>query len=194
MPAHRALWYTSILETMKSLWGRIFLVLLMAIAVAGMAGCADFANTRNFAAVGTLVGAGAGVALGAATGHVAEGVMIGAGAGGLMGGIAGSQMENYGRKKAEKALLQGVEQDMLTGKTRPATATGPGHWDYAKKSRWVDTSQKKRVWVEEKVVDGKVIEAHFEERLIPAGHWVEDEEKVWVEDTQAQSALNPKTP
>lgn len=164
---------------------------LAAAAVAGLAGCADFANTRNFAAVGTLVGAGAGVALGAATGHVAEGVMIGAGAGGLMGGMAGSTFENANRRKAEKALLQGVEQDMLTGKTRPAEATGPGHWDVAKKSRWVDTSQKKRVWVEEKVVDGKVVEAHFEERLIPAGHWVEDEEKVWVEDPKPQSALKP---
>jgi hypothetical protein len=170
---------------------RTCLLAFAATAVAGMAGCADFANTRNFAAVGTLVGAGAGVALGAATGHVAEGVMIGAGAGTLLGGVTGSQFENMNRKKAEKALLQGVEQDMLTGKTRPATATGPGHWEEAKKSRWVDTSQKKRVWVEEKVVDGKVIEAHFEERLIPAGHWVEDEEKVWVEDTQARSALKP---
>jgi hypothetical protein len=162
-----------------------------AAAVACAAGCADFANTRNFAAVGTLVGAGAGVALGAATGHVAEGVMIGAGAGGLMGGIAGSSLENASRKKAEKALLQGVEQDMLTGRTRPAGATGPGRWDVAKKSRWVDTSQKKRVWVEEKVVDGKVFEAHFEERLVPAGHWVEEEEKVWVEDAPPQSALKP---
>lgn len=176
---------------MRSLLKRSCLLPLVATAAAGMAGCADFANTRNFAAVGTLVGAGAGVAIGAATGHVAEGVMIGAGAGGLMGGMAGSKMETYGRKKAEKALLQGVEQDMLTGKTRPETATGPGHWEDAKKSRWVDTSQKKRVWVEEKVVDSKVVEAHFEERLIPAGHWVEDEEKVWVEDTQARSASKP---
>lgn len=164
---------------------------LAAIVVAGMASCADFANTRNFAAVGTIVGAGAGVALGTATGHVAEGVMIGAGAGGMMGGLAGSHFENIGRKKAEKALLQGVEQDMLTGKTRPASATGPGRWEVAKKSRWVDTSQKKRVWVEEKIVDGKVVEAHFEERLIPAGHWVEDEEKVWVEDAASRAALNP---
>lgn len=185
------MWYTFIPETMKLPVKKICLLPLLATAVAGMAGCADFANTRNFAAVGTLVGAGAGVALGAATGHVAEGVMIGAGAGGLMGGMAGNKFEDVGRKKAEKALLQGVEQDMLTGKTAPATATGPGHWDVAKKSRWVDTSQKRRVWVEEKVVDGKVGEAHFEERLIPAGHWVEDEEKVWVEDAQPQSALKP---
>ncbi len=163
---------------------------LAALAVAGMAGCADFANTRNFAAVGTLVGAGAGVALGAATGHVAEGVMLGAGAGTLVGGMAGSHFENVGRKKAEKALLQGVEQDMLTGRTKLAAA-GPGRWEVAKKSRWVDTSRKKRVWVEEKVVDGTIVEAHFEERLIPSGHWMEEEEKVWVEEAPPQAALNP---
>lgn len=162
---------------------------LLGAALAAASGCADFANTRNFAAVGTLVGAGAGVAIGAATGHVAEGVMLGAGAGGLMGGMAGSGWENYSRKKTEKDLLQGVEQDMLTGKTRPAA--GPGHWEMTKKSKWIDTSQKKRVWVEEKLVDGKVVEAHFEERVIPSGHWAEEEEKVWVEDPPPRAALNP---
>jgi hypothetical protein len=99
-------------------------------------------------------------------------------------------MEQYGRKKAEKELLKGVQQDILTGRDK-VPGTGPGRWEVAKKSKWVDTSQKKRVWVEEKTVDGKVIEAHFEERLIPSGHWVEEEEKVWVEDTAAQRPPNP---
>jgi len=164
-------------------------VLFLAFCVA-LAGCADFANTRNFAAVGTVLGAGAGVAIGAATGHVTEGVMIGAGLGGLGGGLAGAQMEQYGRKKAEKELLKGVQQDILTSREK-IPGTGPGRWEMAKKSKWVDTSQKKRVWVEEKIVDGKVVEAHFEERVIPSGHWVEEEEKVWVEDGAAPGAANP---
>jgi outer membrane lipoprotein SlyB len=158
----------------------------------GAAGCADIANTRNMAAVGTLLGAGAGVALGAATGHVGEGVMLGAMAGGLGGGLAGSHMENYSRRKSEKELLKGVQQDIQSGKdASKVEGIGPGHYEVAKKSKWVDTSQEKRVWVEEKVVDGKVIDAHFEERLIPSGHWIEEDEKVWVEDKPAQSARIP---
>jgi hypothetical protein len=144
------------------------------------------------AAVGTLLGAGAGVAIGAATGHVGEGVMLGAMAGGIGGGLAGSGMQNYSRRKAEDELLKGVERDMKSGAVGKVGGLGPGHYEIAKKSKWVDTSQKRRVWVEEKVVDGKIIEAHFEERLIPSGHWVEVEEKVWVEDkTAAQSASIP---
>lgn len=158
---------------------------LLACSV-GVAGCADFANTRNFAAVGTVLGAGAGVAIGAATGHVGEGVMIGTALGGLGGGMAGSHMENRSRKKAEKELYKGVQQDMLVSK--PA---GPGHYETVKKSKWVDTSQKKRVWVEEKVADGGVIPAHFEERLIPAGHWADVDEQVWVEDNAARTAQTP---
>jgi uncharacterized protein YcfJ len=157
----------------------------------GAAGCADFANTRNMAAVGTLLGAGAGVAIGAATGHVGEGVMLGAMAGGIGGGLAGSKMENYGRRKAENELLKGVEEDVKSGAVGKVEGLSPGRYEIAKKSKWIDTSQKKRVWVEDKVVDGKIIEAHFEERLIPSGHWVEEEEKVWVEDETARSARIP---
>ena len=165
---------------------------IIVVLAMGAAGCADFANTRNMATVGTLLGAGAGVALGAATGHVGEGVMLGAMAGGVGGGLAGAGLENRNRRKAEKDLLKGVEQDVKSGATAgKVEGVGPGHYEVAKKSKWVDTSQKKRVWVEEKVVDGKVLEAHFEERLIPSGHWVEEDEKVWVEDKTAQSARVP---
>jgi len=153
---------------------RIAIVSLLLIP-AGIAGCADFATPRNFAAVGTVLGAGAGVALGAATGHIGEGVMLGAAAGGLAGGLGGSAMDNYARKKAQNDLLKGVQQDMLVGKTA-APATGTASPEGAKKSQWVDTSQKKRVWVEEKLAEGKIIPAHFEERTIPSGHWVEVDE------------------
>ncbi|MCX6338319.1 MAG: hypothetical protein NTX71_00170 [Candidatus Aureabacteria bacterium] len=165
---------------------------IIVVMAMGAAGCADIANTRNVAAVGTLLGAGAGVAIGAATGHVGEGVMLGSMLGGVGGAAAGSASDNYFRKKAEKELLKGVEQDIRSGKAAgKVEGIGPGHYEVAKKSKWVDTSQKKRVWVEEKVVDGKVIDAHFEERLIPSGHWIEEDEKVWVEDKPAQSARIP---
>lgn len=146
-----------------------------------VSGCADFANTRNFAAMGTVLGTGAGIALGAATGDIAQGAMIGAGLGGLGGGLVGHQWEQYSRQKAGKDLLEDVEQDILGGRDT-IEGMGEGHWETAKESKWVDTSKKKRVWVEEKVVDGKISEAHFEQRLIPSGYWVEEEKQVWVED------------
>jgi hypothetical protein len=65
---------------------------------------------------------------------------------------------------------------------------GPGHYDTVKKSKWVDTSKKKRVWIEDKVVDGQLIKAHFEEKIVPSGYWVEEDQKVWVEDKPAASA------
>lgn len=150
-------------------------------------GCADFANTRNMTAVGTILGAGAGVAIGAATGHIGEGAMIGAPAGALLGGYMGSKAENYSRRKTERELLKGVEQDIRSG-TVAAPEQQAGQVETVKRSKWVDTSQKKRVWVEEKVVDGKVIEAHFEERLIPSGYWTEVEEKVAATNAPRRAA------
>lgn len=144
------------------------------------AGCADFANTRNMAAVGTILGTGAGIAIGAATGDIGTGVMLGAAAGGLGGAMAGNAWDKYSRKRAGKNLLQEVDQDMLGGKDT-IEGLGEGHYEIVKESRWVDTSTTKRVWVEEKVVDGKFAEAHFERRLVPSGYWVEEEKKVWVE-------------
>jgi len=154
------------------------------------AGCADFATTRNFAAMGTVLGTGAGVALGAATGHVAEGAMLGAALGGLGGGMAGSAADNYGRKKAQQDLLKGVQQDMLTGKI-PSSGTPAASQQLAGKTKWVDTSRKKRVWVEEKVVAGKIISAHFDERLIPSGHWENTGESGWARDPASQAAPIP---
>jgi hypothetical protein len=174
-------------------WFRSAAVLIGVGSLLFTAGCADFTNTRNMAAVGTLLGTGAGIAIGAATGDMAQGAMLGAGIGGLAGAAGGQWYEGYQRKRTGKKLLEEVEEDMLGGKEK-IEGIGPGHYDMVKKSKWVDTSSKKRVWVEEKVVDGKVAEAHFEERLIPSGYWVEEEEKVWVEDNPSQSAgKSPET-
>ena len=136
--------------------------------------------------MGTLLGTGAGIAIGAASGNMAQGAMLGAGIGGLTGAATGQWYEGYKRKSAGKKLLKDVEEDILGGKDK-VEGLGAGHREIVKKSRWVDTSKKKRVWVEEKVVDKKVIEAHFEERLIPSGYWVEEEEEIWVEEKFSQS-------
>ncbi len=166
---------------------RILIAPVLVSALVFMTGCADFANTRNFAAMGTLLGTGAGIAIGAASGNMAQGAMLGAGIGGLAGAASGQWYEGYSRKKAGKKLLKEVEEDILTGKDK-IEGLGDGHYEVVKKSRWVDTSKKKRIWVEEKLVDGKIVEAHFEERLIPSGYWVEEDQKVWVEDDSSKSA------
>lgn len=114
------------------------------------------------------------MAIGAATGHVGEGAMLGAALGGMGGAMAGSAAENYTRKKAGKDLLKGVRQDLSTGGTALRTGAPPQD-ELAGKSRMIAT--RRRVWVEEKVVDGKVMDAHYEERMMPSGRWGEDDEK-----------------
>ena len=55
-----------------------------------------------------------------------------------------------------------------------------GHYEYVKKRKWVDTSKKERVWVDERTEGDKRVEGHYEERLVPSGNWNEYEEKTWI--------------
>ena len=55
-----------------------------------------------------------------------------------------------------------------------------GHYEYVKKRKWVDTSKKERVWVDERYEGDRRIEGHYEERPVPSGHWQEYEEKTWI--------------
>jgi len=48
------------------------------------------------------------------------------------------------------------------------------------KSKWIDTSKKEEVWVEDCVEGDRRIEAHYENRLVPPGYWEEYEEETWV--------------
>ncbi len=54
------------------------------------------------------------------------------------------------------------------------------HYEYVKKRKWIDTSQKEKVWVEERVEGDRRIDPHYEDRLVPSGYWEEYEEKIWV--------------
>ncbi len=54
------------------------------------------------------------------------------------------------------------------------------HYEYVKKRKWIDTSQKEKVFVEERIEGDRIIEAHYENRLVPSGYWEEYEEKIWV--------------
>ncbi len=55
-----------------------------------------------------------------------------------------------------------------------------GHYEYVKKRKWIDTSQKEKVFVEERIEGDRRVEAHYENRLVPSGYWEEYEERIWV--------------
>ena len=55
-----------------------------------------------------------------------------------------------------------------------------GHYEYVKKRKWVDTSKKERIFVEERMEGDRRIEGHYEDRNVPSGYWQEYEEKVWI--------------
>jgi hypothetical protein len=57
-----------------------------------------------------------------------------------------------------------------------------GHYEYKKKRKWVDTTRREKVWVEERIEDNRRIEGHYEHRRIPSGYWQEYEEKIWIPD------------
>ncbi|MFN3466981.1 MAG: hypothetical protein ACK4WF_04665, partial [Candidatus Brocadiales bacterium] len=88
------------------------------------------------------------------------------------------------KKRAEKEKKELEEQLEVANPPTPSPQKSfiEGHYEYIKKKRWVDTSTRERVWVEERQEEGKKIEAHFEDRLTPSGHWEEVEEKTWVPD------------
>jgi len=55
-----------------------------------------------------------------------------------------------------------------------------GHYEFVMREKWVDTSRKERVWVNEHYEGNRRIEGHYEDRLVHSGHWQEYEEKTWV--------------
>ncbi len=127
------------------------------------------------AGIGTLLGAG----IGALLGDPGLGMAIGAGAGSLGGAVVGDQLDKK-REEAEKAELE--RQLDLERKTGSGEGQNyiEGHYEYVKKRKWIDTSQKEKVWVEDRVEGDRRIEAHYEDRLVPSGYWEEYEEKIWV--------------
>lgn len=136
-------------------------------------------TTQKSAGVGTGVGAALGAGIGAIVGDPALGAAIGAGAGALGGAMVGDHMDNK-REKRENADLQRqleLEKQSSSGQGKNYIE---GHYEYVKKRAWVDTSKKERVWVEERVDGDRRVEGHYEDRLVPSGHWNEYEEKTWI--------------
>ena len=125
--------------------------------------------------IGTLLGAG----IGALLGDPGLGMAIGAGAGSLGGAVVGDQLEKK-RAEAEKAELERQLEPERKAESGEGKNYIEGHNEYVKKRIWIDTSQKEKVFVEERIEGDRRIESHYENRLVPSGYWEEYEEKIWV--------------
>ena len=156
-------------------------IILAAICIASISvlttGC--LTTTQKGAAVGTGAGAALGAGIGALTGSPAMGAAIGAGAGALGGALVGDHLD----KKIETAEKAQMERQ-LEMERKSSSGEGKnyieGHYEYVKKRKWVDTSKKERIFVEERMEGDRRIEGHYEDRNVPSGYWQEYEEKVWI--------------
>jgi len=156
-------------------------IILAAICIASISvlttGC--LTTTQKGAAVGTGAGAALGAGIGALTGSPAMGAAIGAGAGALGGALVGDHLDKK-RETAEKAQMERqleMERKSSSGEGKNYIE---GHYEYVKKRKWVDTSKKERIFVEERMEGDRRIEGHYEDRNVPSGYWQEYEEKTWI--------------
>ncbi len=155
------------------------IVTFMCIAAISIFATGCLTTTQKSAAVGTGAGAATGAIIGAFTGSPAMGAAIGAGAGALGGALVGDHLDKK-REEQEKAEMYrqlALEKQKSSGQGKNYIE---GHYEYVKKRKWVDTSKKERVWVDERYEGERRIEGHYEERLVPLGHWQEYEEKTWI--------------
>ncbi|MFQ5862076.1 MAG: hypothetical protein ACE5IC_03040 [Candidatus Brocadiales bacterium] len=147
-------------------------------------------TTQQSTGMGALGGAGAGAGVGAALGNPGLGALIGTSLGVLGGALAQDHLEKKRMKREAKELQEQLleGQEVLAKEGSGPTSTSSeksfieGHYEYVTKRKWVDTSKKERVWVDEKVEGDRRIEGHYEDRLVPSGYWDMYEEKVWVPD------------
>ncbi len=131
------------------------------------------------AGIGMLLGAG----IGALLGDPGLGMAIGSGAGSLGGAVVGDNLDKK-RAETEKAELERQLEPEPELERRTESGEGKNyideHYEYVMKRKWIDTSQKEKVFVEERIEGDRRIEGHYENRLVPSGYWEEYEEKIWV--------------
>ncbi|MCP5004324.1 MAG: hypothetical protein GY941_10360 [Planctomycetes bacterium] len=153
------------------------MVLFMMILGILITGCET--TSQKSSGIGTGVGVVVGAGVGALVGDPLTGAAIGAGAGALGGALVGDHMDEK-REEAERADMERqLELERKAGSGEGKNYI-EAHHEYVKRRKWVDTSKKERVWVEERVEGDRRIEGHYENRLIPSGYWEEYEEKTWV--------------
>ncbi len=156
-------------------------MILAVICVAAISilatGC--MTTTQKGTAAGAGLGAALGAGIGALTGSPAMGAAIGAGVGAVGGALVGANIDKK-REAAERANLQRqleLERQSSSGQGKNYIE---GHNEYVKKRKWVDTSEKTKVFVEERIEGDRRIEGHYEDRNVPSGYWQEYEEKIWI--------------
>ncbi|GEM_PF-3020252 len=110
-----------------------------------LGGCA----TINPQEVGYIIGTIAGAALGSA-----PGAAIGALAGTAAGALLAQPIEAAREKKERQSLQQRLETGP-TAPTAPAAAT------------MASAQHTERIWIDEQLIDGRLIPGHFAERLTP---------------------------
>ncbi len=154
-------------------------VTVMCIAAISILATGCMTTTQKSTAVGTGAGAALGAGIGALTGSPAMGAAIGAGAGAVGGALVGDHLDKK-REETERAEMQRqLELERKSGSGEGKNYI-EAHNEYVKKRKWVDTSKKERVWVDERYEGDRRIEGHYEERVVPGGYWQEYEEKVWI--------------
>ncbi len=158
--------------------GKIVFTVMCVAAISILAtGC--MTTTQKSTAVGAGTGAAVGTGIGALTGHAGMGAIIGAGAGAVGGALVGDHLDKK-REEAEKAEMQRqLELERKAGSGEGKNYI-EAHYEYVKKRKWVDTSKKERVWVEERQESDRRIEGHYEERVVPGGYWQEYEERIEI--------------
>ncbi len=155
------------------------IAIVMCIAAISILTTGCMTTTQKSTAVGAGTGAALGAGIGALTGSPAMGAAIGAGVGAVGGAMVGDHMDKK-REEAERAEMQRqleLERKAGSGEGKNYIES---HYEYVKKRKWVDTSKKERVWVEERTEGDRRTDAHYEERVVPGGYWQEYEEKVWI--------------
>jgi len=142
-------------------WG-VGLVVLLATS-----GC-HATLSRNTAIWGLAMGAGLGALAGIPSGGILQGALVGAGTGMAAGSLVGQQAELDRQAQEEEKFLDHVERDFSKDEAKAAGAPP------SEGARWVDTSYRQRVWVEDRWDGQEWVDAHYEERMIAAGHWQSD--------------------
>ncbi len=154
----------------------VITICIMLVAVF-TAGC--LTTSQKGAVIGTGTGAALGAGIGALTGNPGMGAAIGAGAGAIGGALVGDHIDEERREAERYEWHRQLEMERLSSSGQGKNHI-EGHYEFVMKKKWVDTSRKERVWVNEHYEGNRRIEGHYEERLVPSGNWQKYEEKTWV--------------
>ena len=126
---------------------RLCRVFWISVTMAGMLGCANMSPQE----AGYMLGAIAGGTLASAPGAMA-GALLGTAAGALIA----KPLETARQEKERQTLQQRLET--ADGATTPSIAAAPQQPTF-------DFSKPQRIWIDEQLMEGRVIPGHFTDRF-----------------------------